>query len=37
VIPGLLNKPVPLFGRVLPVSVQLAIVRVVLMVGRPSR
>ena len=37
VIPGLLNKPVPLFGRVLPVSFQLAIVRIVLMVGRPSR
>tara|TARA_Y100000994_G_scaffold160494_1_gene131722 strand:+ start:327 stop:1055 length:729 start_codon:yes stop_codon:yes gene_type:complete len=37
VIPGLLNKPVPLFGRMLPVSLQLAIVRVVLMVGRPRR
>ena len=37
VIPGLLNKPVPFFGRVLPVSFQLAIVRVVLMLGRPSR
>ena len=37
VIPGLLNKPVPLFGRVLPIRLQLAIVRVVLMVGRPSR
>ena len=37
VIPGLLNKPVPLFGRMLPVSLQLAIVRVVLMIGRPRR
>ena len=37
VIPGLLNKPVPLFGSMLPVSLQLAIVRVVLMVGRPRR
>ena len=37
VIPGLLNKPVPLFGRMLPVSLQLAIVRIVLMVGRPRR
>ena len=34
VIPGLLNKPVPLFGRMLPVRLQLAIVRVVLMVGK---
>lgn len=34
VIPGLLNKPIPLLGRMVPVRVQLAIVKMVLMVGR---
>jgi len=34
VIPGLLNKPIPLLGRMVPVRLQLAIVKMVLMVGR---
>jgi len=34
VIPGLLNKPVPLLGRLVPVWLQLSIVKFTLMVGR---
>ena len=34
VIPGLLNKPIPLLGRMVPVRLQLAVVKMVLMVGR---
>mgnify|MGYP003320791059 FL=1 len=34
VIPGFLNKPIPLVGRMVPVRVQLAVVKALLMVGR---
>ena len=34
VIPGFLNKPIPLVGRMVPVRMQLAVVKALLMVGR---
>lgn len=35
VIPGFLNKPIPLIGRMVPVRMQLAVVKAMLMAGRP--
>ena len=35
VIPGFLNKPIPLLNRMVPVRINLAIVKAMLMIGRP--
>ena len=35
VIPGFLNKPIPFLNRMVPVRINLAIVKAMLMIGRP--